>query len=209
MNNYIKILDNGRLLPLVEDFYTIQGEGFNAGKPAYFIRLGGCDVCCNWCDARFTWNHKLFPPIAVDEIVNRAASFPAKAVVVTGGEQLLYPLDYLCKQLAERNMQTYIETSGAHPLSGQWNWICLSPKINQAPLNKIFTMANELKMIIQNDDDFKLAEENAMRVSHNCLLFLQAEWSVYNKITPVIVEYAKQNPKWNISIQMHKFMNIP
>ncbi|MDR1056272.1 MAG: 7-carboxy-7-deazaguanine synthase QueE [Prevotellaceae bacterium] len=203
------ILKNGRLLPLVEDFYTIQGEGYNAGKPAYFIRLGGCDVCCSWCDARFTWNPKLFPPVNVEEIVTCAASFEAKAVVVTGGEPSLYPLDYLCELLKEKGIRTFIETSGAHPLSGIWDWICLSPKQNQPPLDDIFKRANELKIIIQTSDDLKWAEENAQKVLPGCLLFLQAEWSVYQNITPVIVDYAKQHPEWNISIQMHKFMNIP
>ena len=207
MNN--DILQAGKLLPLVEDFYTIQGEGYHAGKPAYFIRLGGCDVCCSWCDARFTWNPKVFPPVSIDEIVKRAASFEAKAVVVTGGEPSLYPLDYLCGLLKKERTQTFIETSGAHHLSGSWDWICLSPKRNQPPVETIFEHANELKVIIQNPDDLQWAEENAQKVTATCLLFLQAEWSVYQKITPIIVEYAKQHPKWNISIQMHKFMNIP
>lgn len=203
------ILKNGQLLPLVEDFYTIQGEGYHAGKPAYFIRLGGCDVCCSWCDARFTWNPKVFPPVNVEEIVERAASFEAKAVVVTGGEPSLYPLDYLCELLTEKGIQTFIETSGAHELSGRWDWICLSPKRKSPPVGDIFKRANELKVIVENEDDLQWAEENAAKVSSNCLLFLQAEWSVYQKITPIIVEYAKLHPKWNISIQMHKFMNIP
>lgn len=203
------ILQNGKLLPLVEDFYTIQGEGFHAGKPAYFIRLGGCDVCCSWCDARFTWNPKHFPPVAVEEVVERAASFSAQSVVVTGGEPSLYPLDYLCKLLKERNIETFIETSGAHHLTGQWDWICLSPKRKSPPVSDIFSRANELKVIIETADDLNWAEQNAKQVTPDCLLFLQAEWSVYKKITPIIVEYAKENPQWNISIQMHKFMNIP
>ena len=205
----IDILNNGRLLPLVEDFYTIQGEGYHAGKPAYFIRLGGCDVCCSWCDAKFTWNPKVFPPVDVDEIVARAYLFEAKAVVVTGGEPSLYPLDYLCKQLKLKNIQTFIETSGAHHLSGAWDWICLSPKRRQHPVDNIFDRANELKVIVENENDLQWAEENAALVNNNCLLFLQAEWSKYSEITPIIVEYAKRYPKWNISIQMHKFMNIP
>lgn len=203
------ILQNGKLLPLVEDFYTIQGEGYHTGKPAYFIRLGGCDVCCSWCDARFTWNPKHFPPIAVDEVVARAASYPAQAVVVTGGEPSLYPLDYLCEQLTEKGIKLFIETSGAHELSGRWDWICLSPKRRLPPVDSIFNRANELKVIIETEDDLVWAEANAAKVSPNCLLFLQTEWSVYDKMTPVIVEYAKQHPQWNISIQTHKFMNIP
>ncbi len=205
----VDIFEGGRMLPLVEDFYTIQGEGFNSGKPAYFIRLGGCDVCCSWCDARYTWNPKLYPPVNVDEIVARAASFPAQAVVVTGGEPTLYPLDQLCSKLKEKNIQTFIETSGAHPLTGMWDWICLSPKIYQAPLPEVFSRANELKVIINSERDIEWAEENAAKVSDSCMLYLQPEWSVYKRIIPIVVEYAKEHPRWNISIQMHKFMHIP
>lgn len=204
-----ELLQNGKLLPLVEDFYTIQGEGFNSGKPAYFIRLGGCDICCSWCDAKFTWNPQNYPPVAVKSIVERAASFPAQAAVVTGGEPALYPLDILCRELKAKNIQTFIETSGAYPLTGIWDWICLSPKRRQPPLNEIFTHANELKVIIESDADLAWAEKNSAKVSAKCMLFLQSEWSKYAEITPVIVEYAKKNPKWNISIQTHKFMNIP
>ncbi|MDR3226554.1 MAG: 7-carboxy-7-deazaguanine synthase QueE [Prevotellaceae bacterium] len=205
----INLLQNGKLLPLVEDFYTIQGEGFHSGKPAYFIRLGGCDIGCRWCDAKFTWNPKSFPPVDVKIIVERATSFPAQAAVITGGEPTLYPLDILCGELKSKNIQTFIETSGAYPLTGIWDWICLSPKRQQPPLDKIFTQANELKVIIENAADLEWAETNAAKVTNECMLFLQSEWSRYSKITPIIVEYAKQNPKWNISIQTHKFMNIP
>ena len=205
----IKLLQNGNLLPLVEDFYTIQGEGFHSGKPAYFIRLGGCDICCCWCDAKFTWNPKNYPPVAVKDIVERAASFPAQAAVVTGGEPTLYHLDVLCSELKLKNIHTFIETSGAYPLTGIWDWICLSPKRQQPPRDEIFTLANELKIIIETADDLIWAEQNAAKVSPNCMLFLQSEWSKYDKITPIIVDYAKQRPKWNISIQIHKFMNIP
>ena len=197
------------MLPLVEDFYTIQGEGYHSGKPAYFIRLGGCDVCCSWCDARFTWNPKIYPPVLVDEIVKRATSYPAQAVVVTGGEPTLYPLDYLCDSLRAAGIQTFIETSGAHHLTGSWNWICLSPKRNQPPLPEVFKRANELKVIITSVADLEWAEENAQHVSESCMLYLQPEWSVYQQIIEDVVEYAKANPKWNISIQMHKFMHIP
>lgn len=209
MNINTEILENGKLLPLVEDFYTIQGEGFHTGKPAYFIRLGGCDVGCKWCDAKFTWNPKTFPPVAVDEIVARAASFPAQAAVITGGEPSLYPLDYLCSELKKRNVETFIETSGTHPLSGIWNWICLSPKKQQTPVDNIHRRANELKVIIEHENDLLWAEENAAKVSADCLLYLQPEWSKYKKVIQPLVEYAKQHPKWNISIQAHKFMNIP
>lgn len=205
----LEILENGKLLPLVEEFYTLQGEGFHTGKPAYFIRIGGCDVGCSWCDAKFTWNAKNFPPVKVDEIVIRASKQPSKAVVVTGGEPSLYPLDYLCLELKKKNIQTFIETSGAYPLTGQWDWICLSPKPQQPPVNGIHMKADELKVIISMPEDLKWAEENAAKVKATCKLYLQPEWSEYQTITPVIVEYAKANPKWQVSLQAHKFMRIP
>ncbi len=204
-----EILENGKLLPLVEEFYTLQGEGFHTGKPAYFIRIGGCDVGCSWCDAKFTWNDKNFPPVEVDEIVDRAAKQPANAVVVTGGEPSLYPLDYLCSELKKRSIQTFIETSGAYPLTGQWDWICLSPKPQQPPVNGIHMKADELKVIIAKPEDIEWAEENAVKVKSTCKLYLQPEWSAYKTITPQIVEYAKANPKWQVSLQAHKFMRIP
>ncbi len=197
------------MLPLVEDFYTIQGEGFHTGKPAYFIRLGGCDVGCRWCDAKQTWNAKVFPPVLTDEIVKRALSYPAQAVVVTGGEPLNYNLEYLCNTLKDSGVQTFLETSGSQPLSGLWDWICLSPKQKQAPLPEIFTKASELKVIVEEEKDLRWAEECAAKVSSACLLFLQPEWSRHKAIMPTIVEYAKQHPRWNISIQAHKFMEVP
>jgi len=203
------IFMGGRMLPLVEDFYTIQGEGYHSGKPAYFIRLGGCDVCCSWCDARFTWNPKSFPPVSVDEIVARATSFPAQAVVVTGGEPTLYQLSLLSDKLQAAGIKTFIETSGAHTLTGSWDWVCLSPKRNQPPLPSVFKQASELKVIITSLADLEWAEENAAHVSDTCMLYLQPEWSVYQQIIEAVVEYAKANPRWNISIQMHKFMHIP
>ena len=209
MTEQEKQLAAGQLLPLVEDFYSIQGEGFNTGKPAYFIRLGGCDVGCRWCDAKQTWNAKMFPPVATDEIVARAFSYPAQAIVVTGGEPLSYNLDYLCKRLKSGNVQTFLETSGSQPLSGVWDWICLSPKQKQPPLSAIFAKANELKVIVEGEKDLSWAEECAAKVANGCLLFLQPEWSKHKLVMPVIVEYAKQHPRWSISIQAHKFMNVP
>ena len=203
------ILDGGRLLPLVEDFYTIQGEGFHTGKPAYFIRLGGCDVGCRWCDAKQTWNPKMFPPVEVDKIVERALSYPAQAIVITGGEPSLYPLDYLTSRLAEHGLEIFLETSGAHKLSGHFDWICLSPKKQQPPVDSIFGRADELKVIVQTIDDIAWAESNAARVSGKCILFMQPEWSVYDKMIGHIVEYVKSHPRWNISLQTHKFMHIP
>ncbi|WP_418175544.1 7-carboxy-7-deazaguanine synthase QueE [Alistipes ihumii] len=199
----------GRKLPLVEDFYTIQGEGFHAGKPAYFIRLGGCDVGCRWCDAKMTWNPRLYPPVEVDSIVERACSYPAQAIVITGGEPSLYPLDYLTERLTERGLEIFLETSGAHELTGRFDWICLSPKRQQPPVDSIYPRAHELKVIVESEEDFRWAETNAARVAAGCRLYLQPEWSRYDGIVGPVVEYAKANPRWNISVQAHKFMRIP
>lgn len=205
----IEQLDGGRKLPLVEDFYTIQGEGFHAGKPAYFIRLGGCDVGCRWCDAKMTWNPRLYPPVEVDSIVERACSYPAQAIVITGGEPSLYPLDYLTERLTERGLEIFLETSGAHELTGRFDWICLSPKRQQPPVDSIYPRADELKVIVESEEDFRWAETNAARVAAGCRLYLQPEWSRYDRIVGPVVEYAKANPRWNISVQAHKFMRIP
>ncbi|MBO5878811.1 MAG: 7-carboxy-7-deazaguanine synthase QueE [Alistipes sp.] len=207
MNN--DILDGGRQLPLVEDFYTIQGEGYHSGKPAYFIRLGGCDVGCRWCDAKYTWNPKIFPPVDVDVVVARAKECAAQAIVITGGEPLLYPLGVLTSRLRQEGLEIFLETSGTHPFSGEFDWVCLSPKRQQPPLDEAFGRAHELKVIIQTEDDFAWAEENARRVGRYCRLYLQPEWSAFDDIMPKVVEYAKSNPKWSISIQTHKFMRIP
>ena len=203
------MLDGGRQLPLVEDFYTIQGEGYHTGKPAYFIRLGGCDVGCRWCDAKYTWNPKVFPPVDVDTVVARAKECAAQAIVITGGEPLLYPLGVLTQRLREEGLEIFLETSGTHPFSGEFDWVCLSPKRQLPPLDEAFGRAHELKVIIQSEEDFAWAEENARRVCRYCRLYLQPEWSVYEDIMPKIVEYAKASPKWSISVQTHKFMHIP
>lgn len=205
----IELLDGGRRLPLVEDFYTIQGEGFHAGKPAYFIRLGGCDVGCRWCDAKYTWNPRIFPPTDVDVVVDRAKQCAAQAIVITGGEPLLYPLGVLTSSLRDAGLEIFLETSGTHPFSGEFDWVCLSPKRQMPPLAEAYGRAHELKVIIQSEDDFAWAEENARKVGRYCRLYLQPEWSVFENIMPAIVEYAKQNPKWSISTQTHKFMKIP
>lgn len=209
MNSDITSLEGGRLLPLVEDFYTIQGEGFHAGKPAYFIRLGGCDVGCRWCDAKYTWNPKVFPPVDVDVVIDRAKQCAAQAIVITGGEPLLYPLGVLTERLRAEGLEIFLETSGTHPFSGEFDWVCLSPKRQMPPLGEAYGRAHELKVIIQNEEDFAWAEENARKVGRYCRLYLQPEWSVFEQIMPAIVEYAKQNPKWCISTQTHKFMKIP
>jgi organic radical activating enzyme len=199
----------GRRLPLVEDFYTIQGEGFHSGKAAYFIRLGGCDVGCSWCDAKYTWNPLSHPLVDTDEIVERAASFEAQAIVITGGEPLIYPLDYLTERLHAHGLEIFLETSGSHPLSGAFDWICLSPKRKQPPLAEAFAAASELKVIIETEEDLRWAEECAAKVGESCMLFMQPEWSRSEQMTPTIVEYVKAHPQWNISIQIHKFMHIP
>lgn len=209
MNNDAASLEGGRKLPLVEDFYTIQGEGFHAGKPAYFIRLGGCDVGCRWCDAKYTWNPRIFPPVEVDVVVERAKQCAAQAIVITGGEPLLYPLDVLTTRLRAEGLEIFLETSGTHPFSGEFDWVCLSPKRQMPPLAEAYGRAHELKVIIQSEEDFAWAEDNARKVGRYCRLFLQPEWSVFEQIMPAIVEYAKLHPKWSISTQMHKFMRIP
>ncbi len=208
-DNVTELLENGKKLPLMEEFYTLQGEGAHTGQAAYFIRIGGCDVGCYWCDSKESWNAKHFPPVQTDEIVERAAKYPAKAVVVTGGEPSLYPLDYLTFQLHKQGVKTFVETSGAYPLSGDWDWICLSPKRQQPPQIEVLQKANELKVVIQDESYIVWAEENAKLVNSNCQLFLQPEWSVSDKIMPLLVEYAMNHPKWKISLQSHKYMKIP
>lgn len=203
------ILEGGNKLPLVEDFYTIQGEGFHSGKAAYFIRLGGCDVGCAWCDAKYTWNPRLYPPTPISEIVERAVACAAQSIVITGGEPLLYPLGALTEMLKERGLAIFLETSGSHPFSGRFDWVCLSPKQKAKPLDEAFERADELKVIIEKESDLGWAEECAERVGEGCMLYLQPEWSVAEAVMPLLVEYAKRNPRWNISIQSHKYMRIP
>ena len=209
INPDLELLEGGRKLPLVEDFYTIQGEGYHSGKPAYFIRLGGCDVGCRWCDAKYTWNPKVFPPTPVETIGERASSCSAQAIVITGGEPLLYPLGELTRQLHAKGLEIFIETSGTNPISGEFDWICLSPKRQMPPLEEALRRADELKVIVQTKEDLEWAVECSKRVSRKCRLYLQPEWSVYEQIIGDIVEWVKQNPVWNISIQTHKFMHIP
>lgn len=204
-----QLMDEGRLLPLMEDFYTIQGEGFNTGQAAYFIRLGGCDMGCWWCDVKESWDAALHPLTPTDLIIGRAAVQPAKAVVVTGGEPVLYNLDYLCGELKKREIRTFLETAGVRKPTGEWDWICLSPKKGSLPVLEFFEQADELKMIICHENDFRWAELNAEKVRPECQLFLQPEWSVHKQMLPLIVDYVKENPKWNISLQTHKYMNIP
>jgi organic radical activating enzyme len=202
------LIDKGLSLPLMEAFYTIQGEGSHTGKAAYFIRIGGCDVGCHWCDVKESWDARTHPPTSTDQIVSEAAKY-AKTVVVTGGEPSMWQLDYICDELQTKGIKIHVETSGAYPLTGSWDWICLSPKKTKLPTEAIYPKAQELKMIIHNKSDFKFAEEQAAKVSENCVLYLQPEWSKREKMIPEIVDYVMANPKWNISLQTHKYLNIP
>lgn len=202
------LIKTGKMLPLMEEFYTIQGEGFHTGKAAYFIRIGGCDVGCHWCDVKESWNAALHPPTRTDSIVENVKKY-ANTVVITGGEPSMWNLNYITEQLQNLHIKTHVETSGAYKLSGQWNWICLSPKKTKLPLPEIYQKANELKVIVFNKHDFKFAEEQASKVNKDCELFLQPEWSNREKMTPLIVEYVMNNPTWKISLQTHKYLNIP
>lgn len=196
-------------LPLMEDFYTIQGEGHHQGKAAYFIRLGGCDVGCVWCDVKESWDATQHPLTAIKTIVERAAVYKGRLAVVTGGEPLMYDLTVLTQQLREKGFRTHIETSGAYPLSGSWDWVCLSPKKFKFPLPSVISKASELKVIVFNKHDFKWAELYAAQVSENCQLFLQPEWSREKQMLPLIIDYIKAHPQWQISLQVHKYMDIP
>ncbi|CAL2108266.1 7-carboxy-7-deazaguanine synthase [Tenacibaculum sp. 190524A02b] len=203
-----ELINKGEMLPLMEEFYTIQGEGSHTGTAAYFIRIGGCDVGCHWCDVKESWDAKLHPPTQTDIIVNNAKKY-AETVVITGGEPLMWSLDYITCELQKNNIKTHIETSGAYDFSGTWDWFCLSPKKTKLPLQRSYEEADELKMIIHNKNDFKFAEEQAEKVNANCKLFLQPEWSKKEKMTPLIIDYVMKNPKWRISLQTHKYLNIP
>ena len=202
------LIGKGEMLPLMEEFYTIQGEGYHTGKAAYFIRVGGCDVGCHWCDVKESWNAELHPPTLTDKIVEKARQY-ANTVVITGGEPLMWNMDYITAKLSEAELKVHIETSGAYQLSGQYDWICLSPKKNKLPLQEVYQSAHELKVIVFNKHDFKFAEEQAAQVGSNCELYLQPEWSNREKMTPMIVDYVMEHPKWKISLQTHKYLNIP
>mgnify|MGYP000678148975 CR=1 FL=1 len=196
-------------LPVMEVFYTIQGEGHFSGNSAYFIRLGGCDVGCVWCDVKDSWDASQWPSLSVEEIVSRAKESPTRLAVVTGGEPLMYDLSELTNQLHAAGLQTNIETSGAHPLSGNWDWICFSPKKFMKPRKEFYESSDELKVVVYNKSDFKWAEEHAALVKPDCLLYLQPEWDKSDTMLPEIINYVKDNPQWKISLQTHKFMNIP
>jgi len=203
-----ELVDQGKMLPLMEEFYTIQGEGYHKGTAAYFIRIGGCDVGCHWCDVKESWNPAIHPPTAIDSIAESAATY-SKTIVITGGEPLMWDMDPLTQLLKSKGVDTHIETSGAYTLSGTWDWICLSPKKMKLPTPEVYKVADELKVIIFNKDDFRFAEEQAAKVSPNCKLYLQPEWSKRDKMIPQIVDYVMKDPKWVVSLQTHKYLNIP
>lgn len=205
----LDISSNTTSLPVMEHFYTIQGEGYHQGKAAYFIRLGGCDVGCVWCDVKDSWDADKHPHFTIDDLTATVLKTPAELVVITGGEPLMHNLEHLTSALQAVGLKTNIETSGAHPLSGSWDWICLSPKKFKAPLEDVIPFANELKVVVFNKSDFDWAEQYAAMVSDNCKLYLQPEWDKAAQITPQIIEYIKANPKWELSLQLHKYINVP
>lgn len=196
-------------LPVMESFYTLQGEGFHQGKAAYFIRLGGCDVGCVWCDVKDSWDASRHPKRSVEELVREVKATPAPIVVVTGGEPLMHNLDALTKSLHEAGLRTHIETSGAHPLSGHWDWICLSPKKFKAPLPEAIAAADELKVVIYHRTDFDWAERFAAAVKPGCKLYLQPEWDRRELVTPLIIDYILAHPEWQLSLQVHKYIGVP
>jgi len=240
------LLNSGKLLPVMEEFYSLQGEGFHTGEAAWFIRIGGCDVGCAWCDIKESWNAALFPPVETDKVVEKALLCPANAVIVTGGEPLLYNLDYLCEQLRNRSavgsqqlaglsdpdvpkspkgellpslqgsvgegstgIHTFLETSGSQPLSGTWDWICLSPKRDWPPREEFYALSHELKMIIHEEEDFTWAETQRARMNGQGHLYLQPEWSRRVEILPKIIRYIERFPVWKLSLQTHKYIGIP
>jgi 7-carboxy-7-deazaguanine synthase len=203
-----EIVQQQALLPVMEHFYTLQGEGFHQGRAAYFIRLAGCDVGCVWCDVKDSWDGSKHPKYAISDLVAFVKQTPAELVVITGGEPLMHNLDELTKALHQAGLQTNIETSGAYSLSGQWDWICLSPKKFKAPVPDILPFASELKVVVFNKSDFDWAEKYAAQVSSSCKLYLQPEWDKAAQMTPQIIEYIKAHPQWELSLQIHKYINV-
>ena len=195
--------------PVMEMFYSLQGEGYHQGKAAYFIRLAGCDVGCVWCDVKDSWDASKHPVLSIEQIVETALQHPARLAIITGGEPLLYNLNPLTAALKAAGFQTNIETSGSSPMSGQWDWVCLSPKKFKAPLPENLPLASELKVVVFNNSDFDWAETYAKQVTPNCKLYLQPEWDKQAQITPVVIEYVKENPKWELSAQLHKYIQVP
>ena len=190
-------------------FYSLQGEGFHQGRAAFFIRLAGCDVGCVWCDVKESWDATKHPVLSIEEIVEAAKAQPGRLAIVTGGEPLLYNLDALTTALKEAGFETNIETSGSSPMSGKWDWVCLSPKKFKAPIEENISLASELKVVIFNKHDFEWAETYAKQVSPSCKLYLQPEWDKSTQITPLVIEYIKANPRWELSAQLHKYIQVP
>ena len=209
MTDIQQAVQSGIMLPVMEAFYTIQGEGSHAGTAAYFIRLGGCDVGCVWCDVKESWEAAKWPVLSIEEIVNGALQYPGRLAVITGGEPLMYDLGPLTKALKAAGFTTNIETSGAHPFSGDFDWVCFSPKKFKAPHPSIYAHADELKVVIYHNSDFVFAEQHAALVGKDCKKLLQPEWSKADRMTPLVISYVKDHPVWKISLQTHKFMDIP
>ncbi|MCK5821280.1 MAG: 7-carboxy-7-deazaguanine synthase QueE [Bacteroidales bacterium] len=203
------IFEAGHKLPLMEQFYTVQGEGFHTGSPAYFLRVGGCDIGCSWCDSKLSWLADQHPLVEIDQILKNALEAGAENLVVTGGEPSLYDLSFLTREFKNAGFKLFLETSGAYSLTGQWDWICLSPKKQNPPKKEYLEQAGELKVIIQNPEDLDWAAENAALVKPSCHLFLQPEWSMREQIIPLLVKYVKANKQWRISLQSHKYIGIP
>jgi 7-carboxy-7-deazaguanine synthase len=198
--------------PVMESFYTLQGEGYHQGRAAWFLRLGGCDVGCVWCDVKESWDASKFPSFPANGILppsEMPVGMPGSVVVVTGGEPLMYNCETLTRSLQERGFSTHLETSGAYPLTGVWNWICVSPKKFKAPLPEVLAKASELKVVVFHKSDFAWAEKQAAVVPAGCKLYLQPEWDKKDEITPLVTEYIKQHPQWQLSVQLHKYINVP
>jgi organic radical activating enzyme len=196
-------------LPVMEAFYTLQGEGFHQGKAAVFIRLAGCDVGCHWCDVKESWEVKGYPVVPVKDLVRQVRDYESDIAVITGGEPLMHDLGPLTRELRSAGFKTHIETSGAHPLSGEWDWVCLSPKKFKPALSPIYSSADELKIIIYNKSDLEWANSHKERINSACKLYLQPEWGRSDKVLPLMIDYVKKNPEWEVSLQIHKFMRIP
>ncbi|MDH3711077.1 MAG: 7-carboxy-7-deazaguanine synthase QueE [Cyclobacteriaceae bacterium] len=200
---------SAQTLPVMEAFSTLQGEGFHTGKPAYFIRLGGCDVGCHWCDVKESWQAEAHPQTEISELVHNAQSQRSDMVVITGGEPLMYNLDHLCQELQNQGLKTHLETSGCYALSGNWDWICFSPKKFKEPLMEFYQVANELKIVIYHPSDLSWAQKHADQMHEKSEWYLQPEWSRAEQVMPLIVDYIKDHPKWRMSLQTHKYLNIP
>jgi len=207
-NIELNLVKLGKMLPLMEAFYTIQGEGYHKGSAAYFIRIGGCDVGCHWCDVKESWNPETHPTTSIFLIAEEAFKY-SNTIVITGGEPLMWNMNPLTKILKDKGMSIHLETSGSYSISGSWDWFCLSPKKNKKPVQDAYRIADELKIIIYNKNDFEFAEKESKKVNKNCKLFLQPEWGKREKMTPEIVSYVMKNPKWKVSLQTHKYLNIP